>query len=180
MPWFASPCPAGSARSTPPWPARSCSTKSSASAVDPYSLPSLAACPPPRSIKWFVSVKAIDVENLSRRFGKIEAVKEISFAIEEGEIFGFLGPNGAGKTTTINMLCTLLRPGGGSARVNGFDIVRQRSDVRRSIGLVFQQSTLDEQLSAEQNLRFHGYAYGVPAALREQRIHDLLTMVELY
>jgi ABC-2 type transport system ATP-binding protein len=125
-------------------------------------------------------VKVIEVENLSRRFGKIEAVKEVSFAIEEGEIFGFLGPNGAGKTTTINMLCTLLRPGGGSARVNGFDVVRQRSDVRRSIGLVFQQSTLDEQLSAEQNLRFHGYAYGIPAAQREQRMHDLLTMVELY
>src|SRR5216684_8710878 len=89
-------------------------------------------------------VKVIEVENLSRRFGKIEAVKEVSFAIEEGEIFGFLGPNGAGKTTTINMLCTLLRPGSGTARVNGFDVASQRSDVRRSIGLVFQQSTLDE------------------------------------
>jgi len=125
-------------------------------------------------------VKVIEVENLSRRFGKIEAVKEVSFAIEEGEIFGFLGPNGAGKTTTINMLCTLLRPGSGTARVNGFDVASQRSDVRRSIGLVFQQSTLDESLSAEQNLRFHGYAYGMPAAQREQRMRDLLTLVELH
>jgi ABC-2 type transport system ATP-binding protein len=125
-------------------------------------------------------LNVIEVDNLTRRFGKIEAVKGISFTIEEGEIFGFLGPNGAGKTTTINMLCTLLRPAGGSAKVNGFDIVRQRSDVRRSIGLVFQEPTLDESLSAEQNLRFHGYAYGIPAGVREQRIHDLLTMVELW
>ncbi len=125
-------------------------------------------------------MSVIEVENLSRRFGKIDAVKEVSFAIEEGEIFGFLGPNGAGKTTTINMLCTLLHPTSGSARVSGFDVVRQRTDVRRSIGLVFQQTTLDESLSAEQNLRFHGYAYGMPRALREQRIHDVLNMVELW
>jgi ABC-2 type transport system ATP-binding protein len=104
----------------------------------------------------------------------------VTFAVEEGEVFGFLGPNGAGKTTTINMLCTLLRPSAGGARVNGHDVVRDRSDVRRSIGLVFQQSTLDEYLTAEQNLRFHGYAYGIPAAVREERIRDLLTMVELW
>jgi ABC-2 type transport system ATP-binding protein len=125
-------------------------------------------------------MKVIEVDKLSRRFGKIDAVKDVSFFIEEGEIFGFLGPNGAGKTTTINMLCTLLRPTGGAARVNGFDVVRQRSDVRRSIGLVFQDTTLDESLSAEQNLRFHGYAYGIPADLRERRMSDLLTMVELW
>jgi ABC-2 type transport system ATP-binding protein len=125
-------------------------------------------------------MKVIEVDKLSRRFGKIDAVKDVSFFIEEGEIFGFLGPNGAGKTTTINMLCTLLRPTGGAARVNGFDVVRQRSDVRRSIGLVFQDTTLDESLSAEQNLRFHGYAYGIPADLRERRMRDLLTMVELW
>jgi ABC-2 type transport system ATP-binding protein len=78
------------------------------------------------------------------------------------------------------MLCTLLRPGSGSARVNGYDVARQRSEVRRSIGLVFQQTTLDEYLTAEQNLRFHGYAYGIPRADREERIHELLTMVELW
>jgi ABC-2 type transport system ATP-binding protein len=121
----------------------------------------------------------IEVQDLARRFGKIEAVKGVSFAVEEGEIFGFLGPNGAGKTTTINMLCTLLRPTEGSARVNGFDVLRQRSDVRRSIGLVFQQPTLDEYLSADQNLRFHGYAYALPADVRERRMNDLLEMVDL-
>jgi ABC-2 type transport system ATP-binding protein len=122
----------------------------------------------------------IEVEGLARSFGRIEAVKRVSFEVREGEVFGFLGPNGAGKTTTINMLCTLLRPSGGGARVNGFDVVRQRSDVRRSIGLVFQQTTVDEYLSAEQNLRFHGYAYAIPAEVREERIRDLLTMVELW
>ena len=122
----------------------------------------------------------VDVRSISRSFGKLEAVKDVSFAFEEGEIFGFLGPNGAGKTTTINMLCTLLLPTSGGASVNGFDIVTQRSDVRRSIGLVFQQPTLDEYLTAEQNLRFHGYAYGMPADVREPRIHELLDMVELW
>jgi len=86
----------------------------------------------------------IEVRDLARRFGKLEAVKGVSFTVEEGEVFGFLGPNGAGKTTTINMLCTLLKPTSGSATVNGFDVRRNRSDVRRSIGLVFQQSTVDE------------------------------------
>ncbi len=105
---------------------------------------------------------AIEVDQLARRFGAIEAVKGVSFEVAEGELFGFLGPNGAGKSTTINMLCTLLHPSGGRATVNGFDVARQRSEVRRSIGLVFQQTTVDEYLSAEQNLRFHAYAYDVP------------------
>src|SRR5687767_5192949 len=99
------------------------------------------------------AVTMIEVRNLARRFGRIDAIKDVSFDIAEGEVIGFLGPNGAGKTTTINMLCALLRPTGGGAAVNGFDVVRQRSDVRRSIGLVFQQTTVDEALSAEQNLR---------------------------
>ena len=122
----------------------------------------------------------IEVEHLMRRFGNLHAVKGVSFEIGEGEVFGFLGPNGAGKTTTIDMLCTLLRPTGGRATVNGFDVVGERNDVRRSIGLVFQQSTLDASLSAEQNLRFHARAYGVPADLREQRVRELLTLVELW
>ena len=123
---------------------------------------------------------AIEVRDLARSFGRIEAVKGVAFEVAEGELFGFLGPNGAGKTTTINMLCTLLRPTRGSASVNGFDIARQRSDVRRSIGLVFQQSTLDEYLSAEQNLLFHAYAYAIPGAVRRTRIEELLRMVELW
>jgi len=122
----------------------------------------------------------IEVQDLSRQFGELEAVKGVSFEVAEGEVFGFLGPNGAGKTTTINMLCTLLRPSGGKATVDGFDVVSQRSDVRGSIGLVFQQTTLDEALTAEQNLRFHAYAYGVPGDVRERRLRELLTMVELW
>ena len=122
----------------------------------------------------------IEVEALRREFGKLTAVDDVSFEVRRGEVFGFLGPNGAGKTTTINMLCTLLKPTAGSATVNGFDVDRQRSEVRRSIGLVFQQTTLDEYLTAEQNLRFHAYAYAVQKEVREPRIRELLTMVELW
>jgi ABC-2 type transport system ATP-binding protein len=121
----------------------------------------------------------IEVEEISRKFGSLVAVDKVSFAVKEGEIFGFLGPNGAGKTTTINMLCTLLTPTEGRARVNGYDIMKQRAEVRRSIGLVFQEPTLDEYLTAEQNLRFHAYAYKVPREEREKRINELLELVEL-
>ena len=121
----------------------------------------------------------IEVEEITRRFGSLVAVDKVSFTVKEGEIFGFLGPNGAGKTTTINMLCTLLTPNEGRARVNGYDVVKQRTGVRRSIGLVFQEPTLDEYLTAEQNLRFHAYAYKVPREEREKRIDELLELVEL-
>jgi ABC-2 type transport system ATP-binding protein len=121
----------------------------------------------------------IEVEQLSKNFGQLVAVDKVSFQVVEGEIFGFLGPNGAGKTTTINMLCTLLTPSSGRAIVNGYDVVRQRSEVRRSIGLVFQDPTLDEYLTAEQNLRFHAYAYKIPKKIREKRISELLGLVEL-
>jgi len=121
----------------------------------------------------------IEVEGLTKRFGTLTAVDSVSFNVAEGELFAFLGPNGAGKTTTINVLCTLLRPAGGRASVNGYDVVTRRSDVRRSIGLVFQDSTLDEYLTAEQNLRFHAYAYRVPRQVCEQRITELLELVEL-
>ena len=122
----------------------------------------------------------IQVKDLVKRYGKLEAVRGVSFSVGQGEIFGFLGPNGAGKTTTINVLCTLLRPTSGHATVNGYDVQQQRSEVRRSIGLVFQEPTIDDYLTAEQNLRFHAYAYGVPPAVREQRIKEMLTMVELW
>lgn len=121
----------------------------------------------------------IEVEKLSKHFGQITAVDAVSFEVPEGEIFGFLGPNGAGKTTTINILCTLLTPTSGRASIRGYDVVRQRNEVRRAIGLVFQEPTLDEYLTAEQNLRFHAYAYGVPRGLREERISELLELVEL-
>ncbi|WP_348637780.1 ATP-binding cassette domain-containing protein [Actinomadura madurae] len=97
-----------------------------------------------------------------------------------GEIFGFLGPNGAGKSTTINMLCTLLRPSGGSARVAGHDVVTERDAVRRNIGLVFQDPTLDGYLSGEQNLRFHAELYGVPRSATAGRIRQVLEMVGLW
>jgi ABC-2 type transport system ATP-binding protein len=136
---------------------------------------------PQRTTRIAASTPAvIHVDDLQRRFGQIQAVNRVSFDVAPGEVFGFLGPNGAGKTTTINMLCTLLRPTAGRAQVNGFDVVSQRSNVRRSIGLVFQQTTLDETLTAEQNLRFHAYAYGVPGDVRERRLRELLTMVELW
>lgn len=121
----------------------------------------------------------IEVEELSKSFKQLVAVDKVSFKVKEGEIFGFLGPNGAGKTTTINMLCTLLKPTSGKATVNGYDVVKQQAEVRHSIGLVFQESTLDEYLTAEQNLRFHAYAYKVPAVEREKRIDELLELVEL-
>ncbi|MBE0481708.1 MAG: ATP-binding cassette domain-containing protein, partial [Dehalococcoidia bacterium] len=122
----------------------------------------------------------IEVRELVKNFGEFCAVNRIFFEVPRGEIFGFLGPNGAGKTTTINILCTLSLPTSGKALVNSFDVVRQRSKVRRSIGLVFQDLTLDEYLTGEQNLNFHAYAYGVPRAVRHKRVRYLLELVELW
>jgi ABC-2 type transport system ATP-binding protein len=122
---------------------------------------------------------AVEVEHLVRRFGGFTAVDGVSLTVETGELFGFLGPNGAGKTTTISILCTLLRPTAGTARVAGYDVVTQRDHVRSSIGLVFQEITLDEYLSAEENLRFHAVMYGVPAKEIEPRMMPLLEMVGL-
>lgn len=124
-------------------------------------------------------MNVIEVEALTKVFGRLKAVDGVSFDVGRGEIFGFLGPNGAGKTTTINILCTLLLPTGGKASVNGHDVVKQPRQVQRSIGLVFQDTTLDDYLTAEQNLRFHAYAYGVPRDVREKRIAELMELVEL-
>ncbi|GAB3973816.1 daunorubicin resistance protein DrrA family ABC transporter ATP-binding protein [Actinoallomurus acanthiterrae] len=122
---------------------------------------------------------AVAVDGLAKRYGDLEAVKGIDFEVAPGEVFGFLGPNGAGKTTTISMLCTLVRPTGGTARVAGHDIVAERDEVRRNIGLVFQDPTVDAYLTAEQNLRFHGELYGVPKEAMKERIGQVLTMVDL-
>jgi len=124
-------------------------------------------------------MQIIEVEHLAKAFGQLRAVEDVSFEVPEGELFAFLGPNGAGKTTTISMLCTLLRPTAGRATVNGYDVATQRKEVRNSIGLVFQDPTLDEYLTAEQNLRFHAYAYRVPRQVCEQRLSELLELVEL-
>jgi ABC-2 type transport system ATP-binding protein len=122
---------------------------------------------------------AIEVTDLAKSYGDVEAVRGVSFAVGRGEVFGFLGPNGAGKSTTINMLCTLATPTSGSARVSGFDVVAQRDDVRRHIGLVFQDPTLDGYLTAEQNLRLHAELYGIERGVIEPRISQMLEMVEL-
>jgi ABC-2 type transport system ATP-binding protein len=124
-------------------------------------------------------VNAIEIDNIVRKFGQLVAVDGISFNVQKGENFGFLGPNGAGKTTTINILCTLLLPTSGKAYVNGHDVVKERRQVQRSIGLVFQDPTLDDYLTAEQNLLFHAYAYGVPRDVREKRMTELLELVQL-
>jgi len=123
---------------------------------------------------------AVEVRGLVKRFGDVEAVRSIDLDVLAGETFGFLGPNGAGKSTTISMLCTLLRPDAGSARVAGHDVVRERDDVRRNIGLVFQDPTLDGYLTAEQNLRFHAELYGVPKAVVPERMRLVLEMVGLW
>jgi ABC-2 type transport system ATP-binding protein len=122
---------------------------------------------------------AVMVKGLAKKYGSLEAVKGIEFEVAPGEVFGFLGPNGAGKTTTINMLCTLVRPTGGAATVAGRDVVTERDEVRRSIGLVFQDPTLDAYLTAEQNLRFHGELYGLPKEAMYERIDQVLQMVDL-
>jgi ABC-2 type transport system ATP-binding protein len=122
----------------------------------------------------------ITVEDLVKRFGDLVAVDHIGFQVFSGEIFGFLGPNGAGKTTTINILCTLTKPTSGRAVVNGFDVVRQQSQVRQSIGLVFQDPSLDDRLSGWQNLHFHAVVYNIPPSVREKRIEEVLRMTELW
>ncbi len=114
--------------------------------------------------------RAVEVIGLHKSFGEIEAVRGVSFDVPIGEVFGFLGPNGAGKTTTINMLCTLATPTGGVARVAGHDVVAERDDVRRNIGLVFQDPTLDGYLTAAQNLRLHAELYGVASELVAPRM----------
>ncbi|HEV7772628.1 MAG TPA: ATP-binding cassette domain-containing protein [Conexibacter sp.] len=123
---------------------------------------------------------AVQVRELVKRFGEVEAVRGIDLDVAAGETFGFLGPNGAGKSTTISMLCTLLPPDGGSALVAGHDVVRERDAVRRNIGLVFQDPTLDGYLTAEQNLRFHAELYGVPKAVVPARMQLVLEMVGLW
>jgi ABC-2 type transport system ATP-binding protein len=131
-------------------------------------------------VEWQGSPPAISVRGLAKRYGEIQAVAGIDFEVRRGETFGFLGPNGAGKTTTINVLCTLASPTAGSATVAGFDVTTQRDDVRRSIGLVFQDTTLDGYLSAERNLRFHAELYGVPYQVATERMKLVLDMVGLW
>jgi ABC-2 type transport system ATP-binding protein len=125
-------------------------------------------------------MNVIEVKKLSKSFGGVEAVKNISFSIAKGEIFAFLGPNGAGKSTTIKMLTTLLQPTSGSVLIEGHDPVKEPDAARHSFGIVFQDPSLDEDLTAEENMDFHGVLYGVPGKLRHERTKELLEFVELY
>jgi ABC-2 type transport system ATP-binding protein len=123
---------------------------------------------------------AVIATGLVKHFGDVQAVRGVDLEVGRGEVFGFLGPNGAGKSTTISMLCTLLTPTAGSARVAGFDVVTERALVRRHIGLVFQDPTLDTYLTAEHNLRLHAELYGVPRAAFPDRMQQVLQMVGLW
>ncbi len=122
----------------------------------------------------------IKVDKLVKKFGHITAVDNVSFNVEEGTIFGFLGPNGAGKTTTINVLCTLLSPTYGHAFIDGHECMKEPAEVRKKIGIVFQDNTLDKELTAYENLLFHSYLYNVPKNVRQERIKDALNFVGLY
>lgn len=122
----------------------------------------------------------INVENLTKKFGDFTAVNGISFSVERGRIFGFLGPNGAGKTTSIKMLTTLLKPTSGRVLLDGHDPATDQADVRRSFGIVFQDPSLDDELTAKENMEFHGVLYKVPPDLRKKRIEELLKVVELW
>ena len=124
-------------------------------------------------------MKAIEIKNLVKEFDGIKAVDDISLEIEYGEIFALLGPNGAGKTTTISILATLLKPTSGKARVNGYDVVKQAAKVRHSIGIVFQDPSLDDRLTARENLEIHGRLYHMKRDERKKRIKEVLKMVEL-
>jgi ABC-2 type transport system ATP-binding protein len=121
----------------------------------------------------------IKVEDLAKNYNGLWAVDGISFEVNEGEIFGFLGPNGAGKTTTIRMLCTLLQPSRGQAWISGFDVRMGAKQVRRSIGIIFQDPSLDDRLTAYENLKFHAIIYKVPRKERSARIDQVLEMAEL-
>ena len=122
----------------------------------------------------------IEIKNLSKKFGTLVAVENISLAVEEGKIFAFLGPNGAGKTTTIKMLTTLLKPTSGEVRLNGFNVAEEPRETRRSFGIVFQDQSIDTELTAYENMQFHAILYGLAKKLYKERIKELLELVELW
>jgi ABC-2 type transport system ATP-binding protein len=121
----------------------------------------------------------IETRQLTKAYNSLKAVDSIDLSVESGEIFGLLGPNGAGKTTIISMLCTILKPTSGNATVNGFDIVREANKVRKSIGIVFQEPSIDDRLTGRENLYMHANLYGVPASEQKTRIDRVLKLVEL-
>ncbi len=122
---------------------------------------------------------AIETRNLVKKFGDIVAVDGISIRVKEGEIFGLLGPNGAGKTTTISILCCMIKPTSGEAYVNGYDILKHPNEVRKSIGIVFQEPAIDDRLTGRENMEIHAMLYNVPRKIMKQRIDEALELVEL-
>ena len=116
----------------------------------------------------------IETKNLTKKFGNLTAVDGISFSVDKGEIFGLLGPNGAGKSTTISMLCTILKVTSGTAIVNGFDVTKNPSEVRKSIGIVFQDPSIDDKLTGRENLQMHANLYSVPTGIQKERINEVL------
>jgi ABC-2 type transport system ATP-binding protein len=121
----------------------------------------------------------IKITNLTKKFDKITAVEKVSFVVKKGEVFGFLGLNGAGKTTTIKMLTTLLNPTEGTATIVGYDIIKQRNQVRKNIGIVFQEPAIDTDLTGEENLEYHARMYGMNKDERKKRIEEILDLVDL-
>src|SRR6476469_386857 len=121
-----------------------------------------------------MSTNMIEVRNLTKTFGDVHAVDDISFEVARGEIFAFLGPNGAGKTTTIKMLTTLLKPTRGSVEIDGLDPSTNKNEARKRFGIVFQDPSLDQDLTAYENMDFHGVLYKVPGPVRRERIQKLL------
>jgi ABC-2 type transport system ATP-binding protein len=129
---------------------------------------------------WSMETSMIRVENLVKRFGDLAAVNDVSFDVKEGEIFAFLGPNGAGKTTTIKVLTTLLKPTSGTVYLNGLDPVKSHHEARQSFGIVFQDPSLDQDLTAWENMNLHGVLYHVPSKIRKERIETLMKLFELW
>ncbi len=126
-----------------------------------------------------ISKPAVEIEGVSKRFGRTLALDKVGFDVRPNELFALLGPNGAGKTTLGHILCTILKPDSGTARINGIDVIRHPLAGRQSLGVVFQEPSLDDRLTSYENLNFHGLIYGVPAAQRRSRIKDMLDLVEL-
>src|SRR6202047_5030378 len=122
---------------------------------------------------------AVEIDHISKRYGRTLALDDVTFDVGRGDVFALLGPNGAGKTTLLHILCTILRPDSGTARIGGVDVMKDRLGARRSLGVVFQEPSLDDRLTVAENLEFHGLVYGVPKAVRRARISEMLGLVEL-
>ena len=121
----------------------------------------------------------IEVQNLTKVYNSFKAVDNLNINVDNGEIFGLLGPNGAGKTTTVSMLCTILKPSSGTAKVDGYDIIKEPSKVRKSIGIVFQDPSIDDRLTGRENLLMHANLYSVPVSVQKERIARILKLIEL-